>query len=188
MMPSATSPPLAEHNEENAIEIRIDDISQLFHTLDPYPFREKDLDKDAEEFIVNWARELSRREPIHVILYLPSTQTELPHAQEVPLGIKRHFAHRVERAGFELKELFRVGWRSLIIGVSVLTLCMVASQTVHTVVPIPFNQVFEESLIIFGWVANWKPIEMFLYDWWPIVRRRNLYQRLADATIELKPR
>ena len=41
---------------ENAIEIRIDDISQLFHTLDPFPFRERDLDKDAEEFIVSWAR------------------------------------------------------------------------------------------------------------------------------------
>jgi hypothetical protein len=41
----------------NAIEIRIEDISQLFHS-DPFPFRERDLDKDAEEFIVGWAREL----------------------------------------------------------------------------------------------------------------------------------
>jgi len=42
----------------NAIELRIEEISQLFHTLDPFPFREKDLDADAEEFIVSWAREL----------------------------------------------------------------------------------------------------------------------------------
>ena len=42
----------------NAIEIRIDEIAQLFHSLDPFPFRERDLDKDAEEFIVGWAREL----------------------------------------------------------------------------------------------------------------------------------
>jgi len=47
---------------ENAIEIRIDDISQLFHTLDPFPFRERDLDKDAEEF-VSWARELPADQP-----------------------------------------------------------------------------------------------------------------------------
>ena len=45
---------------ENAIEIRIDDISQLFHTLDPFPFRERDLDKDAEEFIVSWASRVNR--------------------------------------------------------------------------------------------------------------------------------
>jgi hypothetical protein len=26
----------------------------------------------------------------------------------------------------------------------------------------------------------------FLYEWWPIVRRRNLYRRLAAAQVELK--
>jgi hypothetical protein len=27
----------------NAIEIQIEEIAQVFHSLDPYPFREKDL-------------------------------------------------------------------------------------------------------------------------------------------------
>ena len=44
-------PPMAA----SAIEIQIEEIAQLFHSLDPFPFREKDLDKDAEEFIVSWA-------------------------------------------------------------------------------------------------------------------------------------
>src|ERR1700687_1601659 len=43
----------------NTIEIRIEKIAQLFHSLDPFPYREKDLDNDVEEFIVGWARELS---------------------------------------------------------------------------------------------------------------------------------
>jgi len=42
-------------------------------------------------------------------------------------------------------------------------------------------------LLIFGWVANWRPIEIFLYEWWPIVRRRNLYRRLAAAEVDLTP-
>ena len=46
---------------------------------------------------------------------------------------------------------------------------------------------FEEGLIIISWVANWKPLEIFLYDWWPVLRTRNLYRRLANATIEAKP-
>jgi hypothetical protein len=49
--------------EPNLIEIRVGKLAQLFHGLDPYPFREKDLDKDAEEFIVSWARELPRDRP-----------------------------------------------------------------------------------------------------------------------------
>jgi hypothetical protein len=46
--------------------------------------------------------------------------------------------------------------------------------------------VLRESLVIVGWVANWRPIEMFLYDWWPIARRRDLYRRLANAKVVIK--
>lgn len=37
---------------ENVIEIRVDEIAQLFHTLDPFPFREKDLDRRPSRRIV----------------------------------------------------------------------------------------------------------------------------------------
>ena len=42
-------------------------------------------------------------------------------------------------------------------------------------------------MILLGWVANWKPIEIFLYDWWPIAKRRDLYRRLAAASAEFRP-
>ena len=45
-------------NTDEVIELRVDEIAQLFHTLDPFPFRERDLDHKAEEFIIGWAREL----------------------------------------------------------------------------------------------------------------------------------
>ena len=35
------------------IEIYLDRIEQLFNSMDPSPFHEKDLDRDAEEFIVS---------------------------------------------------------------------------------------------------------------------------------------
>jgi hypothetical protein len=171
---------------DNTIEVRVEDVSQLFHTLDPYPFRERDLDRDAEEFIVNWARELPRSAPLNIIIYLSQSRLSQPLVQDIPVGISQHFAHRAEQAGFELRETFRIGWRFLAIGLSVLTAAIVVSQAIHATAPSPLNRVFEESLIIFGWVANWKPIETFLYDWWPIVRRRTLYLRLSSANIQIK--
>ncbi len=47
--------------------------------------------------------------------------------------------------------------------------------------------VIRESLILFGWVASWKPIEMFLYGWLPLVRRRALVRRLAAAEVSIRP-
>ena len=101
------------------------------------------------------------------------------------------FASNVPRrfcAGLDLNELFLVGRWALAIGVAVLSFSVIIGQAVLIrVAPQPFAELIAESLLIFGWVANWRPIEIFLYEWWPLVRRRNLYRRLAAAQVELKP-
>ena len=174
--------------ETNAIEIRLSSIAQLFDTLDPSPFREKDLDKDTEDFIVSWARELHTDLPFTIVVHLPERQLAQPEAKEIAPAITGFFAYSAQAIGLELKELLRVGRRSLAIGVTILVVCIVASQTVAAnLEPRPLGKVLEESLILFAWVANWRPIEIFLYDWWPIARRRHLYRRLAAAKVELKP-
>ena len=46
------------------IELKLTDMKQLFNSMDPSPFNDKDLDHDAEEFIVSWAHEYSPDEPV----------------------------------------------------------------------------------------------------------------------------
>jgi hypothetical protein len=88
----------------------------------------------------------------------------------------------------DLSDLFRVGWRSLAIGIAVLAVSIGLSQIVQAILPewAP-ARLFAEGITIFGWVANWRPAEIFLYDIWAARRRLDLYRRLADAQIELKP-
>jgi hypothetical protein len=177
----------SERMRSSVIAVRLENISQLFHSLDPLPFREKNLDKDAEEFIVSWARELPADQPFKIVVHVPEEQLTLPEAEDVGPAIKQFFAYRAQVIGLELKEIFRIGRRSLAIGLTVLALSVVASQTVAaSLEPRPLGKVVEESLLIFAWVANWRPIEIFLYEWWPIVRRRDLYRRLAGSKVELK--
>ena len=45
---------------EARIEISLSRLSQLFNSLDPSPFHERDLDHDAEEYIVGSAEEIAR--------------------------------------------------------------------------------------------------------------------------------
>jgi hypothetical protein len=173
---------------ENTIEIRIEELSRLFHSLDPFPFRERDLDKDAEEFIVSWARELPIDQPLRIVVHLPEAQAAAPEAREIGEALARYFCYRARIITLDLNELFRVGRRALGIGLTVLSFSVVTSQAiVANLKPRPVASVIEESLLIFGWVANWRPIEIFLYDWWPIVRRRNLYRRLSATKVELRP-
>jgi hypothetical protein len=41
-----------------------------------------------------------------------------------------------------------------------------------------------EGLSILGWVAMWRPVEIFLYDWWPEIGKRRLFDRLASMPID----
>jgi hypothetical protein len=172
-----------------AIEVQISEISQLFDTLDPFPFPERDLDRDAEEFIVGWARELPRDHPLDIVIHLPESEMKKHDRKDIRAAMSQFFEYRAGVIGRDLNELFRVGRLSLAIGLSVLAVTLAASQAIGgRLDPSPLVRFMEESLIILAWVANWRPIEIFLYDWWPLVRRRNLYRRLAAATVQFKPK
>jgi hypothetical protein len=172
---------------ENTIELRVDEIAQLFHTLDPFPFRERDLDREAEDFIVGWARELPADQPIRIVVHFPDSAAQMTAARELGDAFSRHFSHRMSVIQSDLKELLRVGRRSLGIGVFVLVVCLAAAHLAGGLIEPPFRRLVEESFLILGWVANWRPLEIFLYDWWPVARRRDLYRRLAMAKVEAKP-
>ena len=179
---------MSEQGDTNAIEVRVEKMTQLFDTLDPFPFRERDLDQHAEEYIVGWAREFPRNKPFKIIIHAPESELEGEHADEVREALGRYFSYRSEVTGRDLNELFRVGRQSLLIGIAVLATCVLSARAVTTALGNDnLAGVIGESLIILGWVANWKPIEIFLYDWWPLARRRDLYRRLAATSVELRP-
>jgi hypothetical protein len=172
--------------EGQAIQIRVDEVSQLFNTLDPFPFHERDLDDDAEEYIVGWARELPRDQTLRIIVHVPRPEAESDTARRLEESLQRFFAYRADVVGRDLNELFRVGRASLLIGLAVLGLCLAAGHFVTGRFGTGYlGRFVEEGLIIVGWVANWKPLEIFLYDWWPLTRRRNLYRRLAQAKVSV---
>ena len=177
-------PMLDAHYE---IAIRVRTVMQLFNSLDPSPFRERDLDPHTEEFVVGWARELPHAAPFSIVVELPAEEAAKPEAAGIGEAFANYFRHRAEATDRDLRELFRVGWRSLAIGLVVLVACLVSSQVVAKLIRNDVvARVLEESLIIVGWVANWRPLEIYLYDWWPIRRRIQLYRRIAAAPVRVR--
>lgn len=173
---------------EDLIEIRVNDVAQLFQTLDPFPFREKDLADEAEDYIVGWAREIPGNRPIRIVVHVPNTDTQGHASSDLAEAFHRYFSGRAVVLQRELNELFRVGRRSLAIGASILGACLLlAHLTAGYLIETAFNRLAEESFLILGWVANWRPLEIFLYDWWPLAHRRDLYTRLSVAAVESRP-
>jgi len=103
-------------------------------------------------------------------------------------AISRHFDYKSDRVNGDLRELMAIGRLAQLIGLCVLGACIVARQLLLSAWPQgAASGILGEGLMIVGWVANWRPLEIFLYDWWPILRRRKIYQRLAAAAVEIVP-
>ena len=71
---------------ENLIEIRVNELAQLFHTLDPFPFRERDLADEAEDYIVSWAREMPSNRPFKIVVHIPDNE----YKKELRATLLRH--------------------------------------------------------------------------------------------------
>src|ERR1700760_4598469 len=95
------------------IELRVDKIDQLFDTMDPTPFRERDLDRRAEDYIVSWARELPRQVPIRVVIFMPVAEALGEQAQVLGHAVSQYFNHRAEMLSKDLVERLRMGRRAL---------------------------------------------------------------------------
>lgn len=178
--------PRGKAQMDGPIQVQVQDIGQIFHTLDPLPFRERDLDAGVEEYIVGWAGEIAGQRPISIIVHLPTAEAQRSEAQHIEEAMRNYFAYRAEVLGWDLRDLFRTGRASLAIGLAVLAACIVLGKAASGVLGTGYlGRFFTEGLIILGWVANWRPVEIVLYDWWPIVRRRRLYRRLALAQVRI---
>ena len=57
-------------------------------------------------------------------------------------------------------------------------------QLFNAIDPSPFRE-RDLDLLIGGWVAMWRPMEIFLYDWWPIRADAMLADRLSVMPVRI---
>lgn len=169
------------------IEVHVSELKQLFNSLDPTPFRKRDLDPKAEEFIAGWARELHGDVPLGLLVHVDREAPSADDAAMVQGAVRDYFADRAEFTRKRLRQLFRQGRTSLVIGLLFLAGSIVVGDVIASLVESGFGGVIRESLLIGGWVAMWGPLEIFLYDWWPIRAEARLFDRLSQMTVRVVP-
>ena len=166
---------------EATIEIRLGKLQQLFNSLDPSPFHDRDLDHDAEEFIFGSAEEIALPRPIKLVIHLPQDQ----HAEQPVLesAIHNHFARQQRQNQRQLRLLFRDGRIALSVGLTFLFVCVLIRQLAYSFGSGAISEIVAEGMLIAGWVAMWRPLEIFLYEWWPIRRRTRVLGKLAAMPV-----
>ena len=170
------------------IEVRVGELKQLFNSLDPTPFRERDLDPHAEEFIAGWARELRADVPLCLIVHVDRQAAPPDEVALLRDAVREFFKQRAVVTRRRLRQLFRIGRTSLVIGLAFLAASVALGDVIAKMLgEWRFGGIIRESLLIGGWVAMWRPLEVFLYDWWPIRAEARLFDRLSAMTVRVVP-
>lgn len=175
----------ANKDEAVAVELRLDRLARLYNSLDPSPFKEKELDAAADEYIVGSAHEAGNR-PMRLVVLLSEPEMRLAEPKDIVASIHSHFEWRAQVEQRRLRAELQRGRYSLAIGVLFLVACLAARQLIGAS-ETGWHYILREGLLIIGWVAMWGPVEIFLYGWWPIAVRRRLFARLARIDVEVRP-
>ncbi len=154
--------------------------------MDPSPFNERDLDPKAEEYIVSFAEEFPRDAILGLRVHLDRPAGDMDEAALLRDAINQYFGGRAYAERCRLRHLFRRGRISLLIGLAFLAAAIVAAEIIgETSRASGLGRVVSESVLIGGWVAMWRPLEIFLHAWWPIRARARLLERLAAMPVQL---
>ncbi len=171
-------------NGKNTIEMKIRSTDHLFDGRDPAPFREKDLDEDAVEYITSSLRELPDDQPTQLKLYFSEPRSVRDNVTALKEAIRHHFEYEVEMKRRERRHILRVALRAMFIGLSFLFVCIYLSTFINAEASI-FHRYVSEGLNILGWYSMWKPIYFGLYEWWPTRDDEILLKRASELDIDI---
>lgn len=177
--------PYRREGNDLLIEVRLNAVRQLFNTLDPSPFHEKDLDSAAERYLVSAVEELPADAAFKVVVHLPATELATEQAQLLPEAIHNYFAWQTSEVRRRLRSHLREGRDALVMGALFLALCVAISAFVGSRLTGLLADFLSEGTLIIGWVALWRPVDLFLYAWRPLRRQWRNLERIAGAPVEL---
>jgi hypothetical protein len=167
--------------------VRVAELRQLFNAIDPSPFHERDVDPRAEQFIVDWASDLPSEKPWALVVHLDRPPGPADEVVTLRDAIHEYFGQRVVASKRRLRELFRRGRISLVIALAFLTVSIAIGDAVASYFGEGrLGEVIREGFLIGGWVAMWRPLEVFLYDWWPIHAETRLLRRLSTMAVRIE--
>jgi hypothetical protein len=157
----AAEDPLPPHCQR--LDIHVGELKQLYNEMDPAPFRDRDLDPKAEEFIVDWSREVRRNAPLALMVHLSMATPE--EVTSLRQAVREYFAQNASHARARLRRLLREGRWSLLIGLLFLGIAIVLGDLLIDLAGRwDYGEILGHSLLIGGWVALWRPFEIFLYE------------------------
>ena len=140
------SPPRYRHEGgKTCIDIRLRTADQLFDGRDPAPFRERDLDEDAVEYVLGAFQELPPKDRVKIVLWLAAESAPAISTETIVEAVHSHFAYEIDRLQRRIREHVRQGQLALGMGLAFLTMFLTLAELTSLMPPGTFQQILREG-------------------------------------------
>lgn len=177
------------------IVMELNSINHLFNAPEMNPFSNNELEVMGESALTRLLRQLesqSLNRKMRLTLLLPAEQIKPDLEQEILKAMNQYGRLNIKNNECKLQLLRQFCWRSLLNGLTFLTVCLLLSNLFNaqflSFIPEFIRSVFREGFTIIGWVGLWHPVEIVLYDWIPIVRTNAIYKFITTIPIYVFPK
>ena len=164
------------------LDVRVSSIDHLFDNRDPAPFRERDLDPDVADYLIDGGQDLRREPGIKIVFWL----SQACNPDEITNAVHAHFDYQLERARRRRREQVRTGWIMVSIAAIAIVLLVSLGEAVSNAWKGTLGAALREALLISGWVLMWRPVEVLIYDAIPWRRERDVLLALRNAEIDVR--
>ena len=169
------------------VSIELGSLQELFTAPDFDPLAGRAEELPGLERLANQLRQLPPG-PISACIVLPASERAADLEQRCRIALRAVLDRRIERNRNDASSLRVEGRATLWRGLLFLALCLLGSSLLGTTGMLPryLARFLDEGLIIAGWVALWYPLDVLLYQRWPLARERRLYENLRDMRLEFR--
>ena len=162
------------------IELRIQNLEQLFDSLDPAPFHAKAIDRDADAYLRESAGEHASLNNLSISIHGPISLESC--LGDIETAIHTHYKLAFEQAERRHRRRRRIGRVALIAGTVILVIALFLRTWVKNLGG-NFGEVLAEGLLILAWVALWRPIETISFDSWESRDERKMLSALSKVPV-----
>ena len=162
------------------IDLRIQRIEQPLDSLNPAPFHENALGSDAEEYIVDYAGEYGRTEPLRLIVHAPVSIKQ--QAAEITRAIHAHSHAQCRRRYQGGCGSVATCWSRELPSLEPPSSCALYWDPGDRAMIVAIG----EGLLILGWVAMWRPLEILLFERLENHQNSALLHRRAQIPVDFE--
>lgn len=170
------------------ITLHLDNLAQFFAVPEPDPFDPQVRFASGLETISSELKPKALIRKVRTTLVLPPDQIAPDAEARLRAALTRYCQHHIAQNRQDLISLRWQGIKALQNGFIFLATCLLLSSFFENAEIFPewLRRFGGEGFLIAGWVSLWHPIEILLYEWWPLSRQINIYRSIMQMDIIFK--